>query len=485
MPDIDLPLDLPPEVLGEVFIWALPRSSLDMVGRDQLVSLTLVCKEWHRAAHQSHRLWSRVELRSGRPVYYDGLTAWLKNAGCTPKALTLAKYSHYNLYDCPCAGGLTYTLCYLEHAGLAKFLASGPALDQLTIATSPSSCFEHLMRDLDTFKLSSDSLPLSWNSIRSLTLTFGIGFFYEPPRTTGSIFNSLPEALTSLDLKIGKSDGQPSSRYHIPQTTLERLRSFRINCHWQARRLARLIRHCRNVETLYIALQSEMRGSVPPRSHGSETDCDAVYHCDATLFTHLLSLDINILHPEDAACVLSSIRAPNLVEVRIHNDDSRFRNRRVVNDYLGYLNALTPGPFRPPIESLTIYEWYTVEPNQIDTAALIDILSDLPSLMHLRLEEVTFDMPEFLSTLQSTHERVMVVPRLKSMIFVVPGEETSLKDLLAYVKLRDKQSHGHDTLRRIELRNLGTKRPRLLDEYHNPSVAEELRSLGVSLELYR
>ncbi|TEB20663.1 hypothetical protein FA13DRAFT_203609 [Coprinellus micaceus] len=169
-----------PEIMGEIFTWVIPLTPLDEGDRGQLVCLTLVCKAWRRIALHTHQLWGHVQVPIGGSFDYDKVIAWLSKAGATPKVASLIGYNRYNFQDpCPCGHlGAEPEWCHFENAALGKFFSSCPALDHLELPTSPSSCFELLTRKIHTPGDNSNSQP--WNSIRSLTLSFGRGYYVEP-----------------------------------------------------------------------------------------------------------------------------------------------------------------------------------------------------------------------------------------------------------------------------------------------------------------
>ena len=465
-PDADLQGAILPDILGEIFTWVIPRTPLCQGDRGQLVCLTLVCKAWRRIALHTHELWGHVQVPMGASFDYDKVIAWLSKARTTPKVVSLVSYNRYNFQDpCPCGSlGARSDSCHFENAALGRFLSSCPALDHLELPTSPSSCFEHLMRKVHTS--GNDSRSQWWNSIRSLMLSFGRGYYVEPVRSYASIFTALPLSLTSLDVAFASSDVQLNSRYEIPPPILGKLKTFKVSCHWDITRLTHLLRQCTSVESLGISHRIGEHSSFTFLHSFSQL----VDEEQPISLPHLRSLEVAVQNPHDAADLLRQISAPALLDFRIHTTMGVDVSR-----YLVYLSACSS------LRSLTIYQLYATEPSTIAPATLIDILSILPSLTHFALDHITFDANKFLRELQTTHQGLHVAPQLQEIEMSSPGNGLTLKGLLCYVQERCDKSIGPGSMKRIELRSPPR---RLAEEYRTSSVVQSLQDLGVVVDIY-
>lgn len=496
-----------PEILGEIFGWVVSDaallSRLDDDEGNVLVRLMLVCKLWHDVVCQTHHLWSKVHLSSASSIGNENLSTWLSRAGTTPKTLSVSTFELFDL--CEYSGGSSGKgddICQwcIRQPGLARSLAEGTALHHLILFALHPKSFGHLSRTLGSLALQRGVIP--WNSIRALTLSLQPEFCIRHylAQSTASIFNCLPPALISLDLTFDpppfylidsdipslSSPESPPSRYEIPMTTLKRLKSFKISCHWHITRIADLLCHCTGVEHLRISHRSGSRYLVPDPVFPQPTDMERgnLSRLDPILLPCLHFLDLDIRDPVDAAYILHRLRIPNLVNVEIHNDDGSSSQSPVV-DYLGWLGVLGPGPGHPPIQSLTIYELYTSKPSKISTGSLLEILSNLPSLSHLALQRVTFDADELLAWVRGPHRHLQAAPRLRTIELRHPDDDFDLEALLQYAMLRVSKSRGSDTLRRIELRFGLDVYPRLTQLYRDLSIVQDLESLRVVIDIYR
>ncbi|KAJ3547487.1 hypothetical protein NMY22_g1625 [Coprinellus aureogranulatus] len=199
-----------PEILGEVFGWAVAEPDHDTLsGRDrkQLIDLLLVCKEWCDAALETHYLWNRVNISIQDQFPASQLLAWFEKAGSAPKTLEIwimiffsDNCQHYASSD---------GACHFRH--LVNFLKVGPPLDSLILWECPEACFRVFMREMQ------DQSPSAWNSIRRLNFSMPRwpDISYEPPCS----LPLLPPSLTSIRLTVVSLGGQAQPSYGIPPVT--------------------------------------------------------------------------------------------------------------------------------------------------------------------------------------------------------------------------------------------------------------------------
>ncbi|KAF5335157.1 hypothetical protein D9611_010863 [Ephemerocybe angulata] len=224
---------VPPEILGEIFQYAVERYyPVNRVG--------LVCKSWRDIALTTPSLWQTVIAPPGNaPINVKKLQTWTARAGTLPKRVEIVGLNA--IYECGC---FYDDICRLASPELARFLTSGPVLDEVTIECYNHHCLDRL---LGLIKSDENTLRPSWDSIRHLALEMGdVSFGLEWP-----FLNSLPQAVSSLLLETPWLRSVPSE--DLPALPpLDCLTKLHIVNDWPNSWILRTLGSYRNLEEVVL-----------------------------------------------------------------------------------------------------------------------------------------------------------------------------------------------------------------------------------------
>ncbi|KAF6744934.1 hypothetical protein DFP72DRAFT_927222 [Ephemerocybe angulata] len=228
---------VPPEILGEIFRYALEPYPVNDVG--------LVCKSWRAIALTTPSLWQTVEMPtpSDAPVNVKKLQTWTARAGMLPKRVNITGLDAR--YQCQCHQ-IDEDICRLASPELIRFLTNGPVLDEVTIQCHSHHCLDRLF---GLIKSDENALSRSWDSIRHLALE--IEEWAAPtPEPEWWCLNNLPP-VSSLLLEFPPDPIFPGDI--LPALpSLDGLTSLHIVCDWPNRWILRNLRSCRNLEEVVL-----------------------------------------------------------------------------------------------------------------------------------------------------------------------------------------------------------------------------------------
>lgn len=460
---------VPPEILGEIFSWAMVKSEkLCMTEQDrrELVTLTLVCKGWHEAALEQHHLWSRVRLRTSRAaVLSKGILSWFAKARSHPKRLAIEADSYRICCTRDGSPGVEVP-CDL---GQFEFLLAGLVLDCL-ILWIPASCFRTFLSRMQALS------SASWISIRNV-----IWCCRGASWSTSRSLAILPPSLSYLELQQIEllSDGQSGTASLIPPATLQQLKSLNLDlCGGDVSPVAGILQHCRNLQ--YLAIDhpfADLNFAPGDLSRDSERLSEyGTIHLPA-----LTSLSLRIHFPSDPGVFLRHLHAPSLTTLQIHNDRYLRPNDRELWQSLNALHLVPPTQCGANLRSLTLFA-NTYPPSEVSARVLFDVLTDLPSLSHLRLQKVTFDAQEFLGLQKARPEADPELAQrgfdsLEQIELQYPGFDFHLDAFFEYVEMRstELQRGVRDTLKKVDLT--------FCKGLYREGVSPELVGVGPSLFL--
>ncbi|KAJ2919956.1 hypothetical protein MD484_g500, partial [Candolleomyces efflorescens] len=392
---------LPVELLGEVFALIiyplfdeLDLSDRDLVGynvgraRNGLVDLCLVCRAWRDAAHATPSLWSRLDLYWGS-LDVEKVCQWFKLARGAPLSLIIHTPDWF--YD-----SLTE-----DHLNILEgLITEGPPLDRLELylINAPGddegdgeTALQRLANLLERANGAKLETPPR-DSLRSFGLQLHGGY----AEASHVVIPNLPH-LRNLHLRLPGFDegdwdepGQPLVPFDISRSTLERLTELTLSyCDWTAPAILALVRWCTSVETMTVCFSSVW----PAWVEVDEPFLQALLPAVHSLRLLNLSRDLND--------ILRLIRAPSLVELDLTFD---LRDSEGCYDYPDDPDYQYPNleSLESNIISLVKNSDGTVDLRHlrlrtlfISSRSLISILTNLPSITHLTLDEVQFDSTLF------------------------------------------------------------------------------------------
>ncbi|RXW25431.1 hypothetical protein EST38_g435 [Candolleomyces aberdarensis] len=233
--------------------------------------------------------------------------------------------------------------------------------------------------------------PRPWDSIKSLEVRFYDVWDEPGPQDShpDSIFKHIPPTVSSLYLYLEDRDDivaiNDGLHLHIPEIVLTNLTTFTFSCDWDGTMMLQILQSCTNVENLTL----DFRGS-------------SVAFQDAPLLREagLLLPKVRILHLDQiisgAVSSIQALRTPSLVELRISFVTDvihpvAFTNRAYVSDnfassVLSFVRASgCQGSLRK----------FRFDSISIPNPQLVAILTNLPFLTHLALDNTFFDPTPF------------------------------------------------------------------------------------------
>lgn len=253
---------LPLELLGNAFLNAHP-STLDHAGRNDLLSLGLVCYRWRSATLLTPGLWSGISIvpdaQMDQPISFERVLVWLnRSGGRVPKTLE---------WHCPlpksafelCDGGHN---CVASSPLLIRLLTDGPQLDHSTLACGlRPACFGHFLAALDAAAPSPATAPRPWDILRSFELITGDS--HHQMDSWGDFYRGLPcvKVLRLSSTSLGSFGSLDHLRYgtpptlgsfHIPVYVLSNLTSFTLHYALSGTHVFTALEHCANLEMLSV-----------------------------------------------------------------------------------------------------------------------------------------------------------------------------------------------------------------------------------------
>jgi hypothetical protein len=161
---------MPLELLGDIFGFALSAGNAEQTHRgDNLITLSLVSRDWRDGALTAHHLWGDLEVSFEccyTPPMFEKIKHWLNRSKNCPKSLKLHVPKHR-----PACTTIHGSFPSSSPEGpLAALLTSGPVLQKLSLSFPHGDCFRQLTNTMEQIKRSKPT-P-SWDSLRSLGLEF-------------------------------------------------------------------------------------------------------------------------------------------------------------------------------------------------------------------------------------------------------------------------------------------------------------------------
>ncbi|KAF5319983.1 hypothetical protein D9611_011022 [Ephemerocybe angulata] len=257
---------IPSEILGQIFAYHS--------GKEDLGTLSLVCRNWRQAALSHPHLWSELTLEPSELSYHNMVT-WLERSGSIRKSISLCRD---NDEDVRC----TRTSCHLTSPAVIKLLTtSRVTIDTLFLELHGPRCYKRLLNNLNA--ITPEPQYRAWDALRSLHLMFDedvwgtwVGQVVDKP----FVLNGLPN-LTSLSLQLPDAEEtfpetmhQAQASLQIAPAVLERLTSLQITCNWQGLHILRILQSCTSLENLDIEfywtdILNEGPGALPEFSPSS------------------------------------------------------------------------------------------------------------------------------------------------------------------------------------------------------------------------
>ncbi|KAF5318233.1 hypothetical protein D9611_014747 [Ephemerocybe angulata] len=417
------------EVLGEIMSQALPSRWMDHKDRKQLAQFCLVSRQWRDAAHQTHSLWGHNIIRLPfKPRSHTQASRWISRALNSPSGLHIVTSQ-----ACKCTQNLIRPNCHWRKPSLIMLLESGPRIAHLSLATWNPMCFHHLLRFLQG--------PLS---------------FWRPPKTMGfevgqwnprESFNPyIPNSLESLSLTLPSiatcGTDIKATQLHLQGCLLWQLTNLVITCDWGGGQIAGVLLSCANLECLEIRFAHnglqyppdfwESVASVAPQAPSLQP---------TIILSKLRTLRLCNITPYaiSSTGALECLKAPSLVALHIHLKVMGVPEHSV----WGMVRCLTTNRHGPshllPAKLLSLGFSNIKFPSARD---LVDILSTIPSLKHLILQQCFYDAYIFSVTQMSL--RVLFLPHLEhlELLYVTEEFRRQLEYVFRYLKER-RPHHYH------------------------------------------
>ncbi|KAF6755820.1 hypothetical protein DFP72DRAFT_895315 [Ephemerocybe angulata] len=135
---------IPSEILGQIFAYHS--------GKEDLGTLSLVCRNWRQAALSHPHLWSELTLEPSELSYHNMVT-WLERSGSIQKSISLCRD---NDEDVRC----TRTSCHLTRV----------TIDTLFLELHGPRCYKRFLNTLNA--ITPEPQYRAWDALRSLHLMF-------------------------------------------------------------------------------------------------------------------------------------------------------------------------------------------------------------------------------------------------------------------------------------------------------------------------
>ncbi|KAF6748511.1 hypothetical protein DFP72DRAFT_1074130 [Ephemerocybe angulata] len=405
---------LPPEILAEIFSSSV-EGILDSEGRDALLDLGLVCKNWRRASLGSHRLWASISVdrHQCNETSYQKIVAWLNRSGDLPKTFM---FDHIDLDYCECEDhDPAEEPCQMSNPALIKLLSVGPKLHKLVLRCSSHLCFRTLLENIGP---EPDLMnPRPWDTLQSLELelaTADSSPWDEPLEASKSLFYHLPQ-VKSLELHIPWSssafEGDPSDTktvaLNVPPRLLQGLKAFTLHCDWQGSHILSMLQHCENLETLGVDFRGEAL---------QYDEDDVLVHkftASRLLLPKLHTIRLQYTTIENTA-ILDFLRAPSLRNLRLDMEYSHAH--QAVEFQKPLLNFIKASNCERTLQS------FHLQNLSLPAMKLAHVLLDLPLLTtviidHRPLDGETFWRQMHYHALKSRRngESPLCLPRLQEL----------------------------------------------------------------------
>ncbi|KAJ3538992.1 hypothetical protein NMY22_g4937 [Coprinellus aureogranulatus] len=379
---------VPQETIGEIFTSMLDILPQDYETRTEtLLRLALVCKAWNDEAHKSCH-WSELRIpisqAAGIPTY--------KEIEWRFKGLRMVTIEDFG--DCECLQSADQNACLLKNSAFLQLLSRYSSLRSISLSLSCIRCFTNLMQSIRIGK----EAQLNWSMIRSLTLRINAFHQLQPTTELHHDFNltKLPPSLTSLSLFLPSPSwhGESFVQLSFPTQSLMSLISLHLSFDWGTDFFLVALQGLLNLQSLQL----------DGRSSEASKSWEENFQVGEIELPKLRTLDIN-LTLSAAAVFLPRLSLPALVDVRI----GVYKSGELC-EKLNYLKARSPGmPSAPTLLSLTVYSAQSQGLHRPESTTsdweIFDALSAIPSLQHISLRELYFDLRRFLELLERKAEQ--------------------------------------------------------------------------------
>ncbi|KAF6744900.1 hypothetical protein DFP72DRAFT_927118, partial [Ephemerocybe angulata] len=406
---------LPVEVLGDIFslVVQMPETTTD----SQVTTLCLVCKAWRDVALGTPSIWARVgEIEMETPLNVGKLRNWLSRARGHPRGLeVVGTRCMYEEHD-------EASPCPLPSTTMADFLASGPALDELSIKASSTKCMEELID-----RILQPQSP-SWNTIRAIHLGMSHWHISSGPRSW-SLLKRLPP-VTSLSLSPPSSEGLRENQLHqennktLEDLTLANLTTFRLTCDFPSSWILGRIGTGENLETLTLDFERSFR------------DDERTLHAfhSRVLLPRLRTLQVLQIADNSETQILRCLRMPALDRLDLCFGKPWRGLKLEAHDYpdMWELQAdiisLVEGP-----NCISRLHHLRISNLPISSCGLLEVLLLLPSVTHLRLDNVGSD-PIFFARVKDKNEQLL--PRLQYLEILNSGHSFTPQEVFRFFEAR-------------------------------------------------
>ncbi|KAJ3546725.1 hypothetical protein NMY22_g1932 [Coprinellus aureogranulatus] len=367
--------ELPAEILSKILALVATIDLEAFWEQDEahkdLLSIMLVCRRWYEATSRQR---SRVRIAipaSGSPLTHEEIELMFKGTNESPRGVGIAVKPW-----CDCIHQYPPSVCvWSNQTGMAQFLGHSPRLHEMALSFQSSRCFNTFLSGLH----SPNSGTLSWTSLSSLSITIN----QVPTESYRVRFDSFPLTpnLTILSLKFNNI----LYRLEIPSLLLQNLTTFNLECQRTLTDLMLdILEHCSNLRTLKLVLFLN-------HSHEAYSGANRT----KVVLPRLRSLVLGIAyHNPVMQDFLSTLSFPTLSNLRImipvpwylYEPNVCITFLRTALDCLGLLN---PSGSVAQSQSLHISARFSQVRivYELDAGMLYDIISALPSVRHLHLED--------------------------------------------------------------------------------------------------
>jgi hypothetical protein len=311
--------------------------------------------------------------------------------------------------------------------------------------------------------------PWAWDAIGSLRLKFTALGWNEPldldPNDT--IYHHLPP-VASLDLSLPKVvaiDDEELPQLYIPDTFLAHLTTLTLKCDWEGNSIITALQSCINLESFTLDSDADPTFGFDEFSHPLLED--------GLVLPKLRTLRFRHVQEEPMAQFLDLINAPRLEDLDIcFNcwDGDEKPDSGNMGPYI--LAAINRGGCA--LQRLRLH--YVA----FDDKELLNLLKKLPSLKHLCLENVTFDLKVFRELKLGGCLRDLEV--LELLDLQVPKME-KLYDLLSdFLQERTPMfTHGNLRPHSVKKFRLVLREPEPLDFQHLEREGRRFRRNGMEV----